>query len=1125
MGARIFVSYRRKQEGGWAAESIATRLRAEFGREQVFLDVKGIAPGAVFRDVLRHELAGASALVVMVGADWHKVQNDDSGTRRLDDEDDWVREEIRTAIKRGIHIFPLLLDAAGMPKAEWLPADIQPFAQRQAWTVRQAHVDRDLDRFAAELAVRTGIPRRGAAIPADSANLVGTEYQPQPASTLPLLPRPGDVPPGPAPRIGRAVTPYFTGRNTTLAHLDNAFATAPGLAVQCLTGLGGVGKSELAAQYAHNHADRYPVGSWWIIADSAPAISAGLAALARQIIPACAAHPDQAAADWAIEWLRHWPGWLLVLDDVTDPGDVTALLAGLHGTHPGHLLLTTRRDIDWTDLGLTATPLQPLDDDDATAVLLHGTADGDAASARAIATELGGLPLALAQAAATVRHRRISLARYQSQLREHPQRLYAAVVPPRTEQDAVARVWGLTLDTLAGTEIDAVRLLSVLSWLAPDDVPRDLVTLLIGNELTADELLALLTSYSMATVSPDTVSVHRLVQAVVRDTFADPDHVNDPVIAARTALILLSRACPRDVVRDLDGRRHWLRLIPHALALVDRLLPDAPMDDHFDAHVSLLLNEVGVTLIAEGRPADAVDLLLRSTVITERVEGPDHPFMAVRLNNLATAYLAVGRLAEAEQAQHRALDISIAGSGPNGPDVGRRLSALGAIQLELDRPHDALASHLQALAVAESQSLPDDFLLGQVLQNLAAAQASLGQHEQARTSAWRAIQHVLRDATGQDLLSNPPGTGSVTELAARTRGIAHAYLDVALAHLACAYRDLGRHPEALELRRAALDAAQARSAPRSDLMTRRRELGNAYHRVGRHAEARDPLEQALALAEDSAGTEPLELSTTLSALAMVRAAQSDYSAALQLMERAVGIAEAQPEPPDLLVHLLEQFAAVHERQGDQAESVRQRRRALDLAVTLHGERSAQVAQCVRRLAHAYHEFKMPVMAERQLRRALRIAQVSPGKDDPLVADCLEDLAEIRWSQSDRIRARQCWDRALKIREATPDTDAEALGRLLWQIGLGHGNFGDQEGALEFLSRSCELTERAVGEAHQDLAVRLACLAGSHHALGHRDDAVATARRALTITESVTSSEPAVLHAMVVEPMQWLLQQR
>ena len=165
MTGKIFVNYRRKLAGGWDADAIATRLATEFGAEQIFLDVKGIPPGTDFAEKILFEIGQAVTLVVMLGKDWHMAQDEETGDKRIGQEDDWVRREIRTAIERGIPIFPLLIDDANLPPAKALPDDIKPLIGKEAWRVRQAHVDDDLRRVIDALAEQTGIPRARADSP------------------------------------------------------------------------------------------------------------------------------------------------------------------------------------------------------------------------------------------------------------------------------------------------------------------------------------------------------------------------------------------------------------------------------------------------------------------------------------------------------------------------------------------------------------------------------------------------------------------------------------------------------------------------------------------------------------------------------------------------------------------------------------------------------------------------------------------------------------------------------------------------------------------------------------------------------------------------------------------------
>ena len=141
----------------------------------------------------------------------------------------------------------------------------------------------------------------------------------------------------------------FVGRDAELARLDEAMTKPGGVVVHAVHGLGGIGKSTLAAYWAATHADRHTL-TWWITADTPASIDAGLAALGAALQPALsAALPTEVLSQQAVQWLSANPGWLLILDNVSDPADVAPLLAS---APRGRYLITSRRATGWHDIAL-----------------------------------------------------------------------------------------------------------------------------------------------------------------------------------------------------------------------------------------------------------------------------------------------------------------------------------------------------------------------------------------------------------------------------------------------------------------------------------------------------------------------------------------------------------------------------------------------------------------------------------------------------------------------------------------------------------------------------------------------------------------------------------------------------
>jgi hypothetical protein len=128
--SRIFISYRREDSAGWTGR-LTDRLKERFGSESIFIDIDTIEPGADFTDALRKAVGACDVLLAVIGPRWSMV-TDKTGKPRLHDPSDWIRVEIAAALTRKIRVIPVLVGGATMPSAEFLPDDLDGFAQRQA---------------------------------------------------------------------------------------------------------------------------------------------------------------------------------------------------------------------------------------------------------------------------------------------------------------------------------------------------------------------------------------------------------------------------------------------------------------------------------------------------------------------------------------------------------------------------------------------------------------------------------------------------------------------------------------------------------------------------------------------------------------------------------------------------------------------------------------------------------------------------------------------------------------------------------------------------------------------------------------------------------------------------------
>ena len=144
--AKVFISYRREDSAGHAGR-LLDRITSYFGdRIEIFMDVDSIAPGEDFIQVIENAVGACEILVAVIGNDWLTI-TDESGKRRLDNPEDFVRVEIATALKRNVRVIPVLVQGARMPRRDQLPEPLVNLTRRNAIEVSDARWKYDADRL------------------------------------------------------------------------------------------------------------------------------------------------------------------------------------------------------------------------------------------------------------------------------------------------------------------------------------------------------------------------------------------------------------------------------------------------------------------------------------------------------------------------------------------------------------------------------------------------------------------------------------------------------------------------------------------------------------------------------------------------------------------------------------------------------------------------------------------------------------------------------------------------------------------------------------------------------------------------------------------------------------------
>jgi len=619
----------------------------------------------------------------------------------------------------------------------------------------------------------------------------------------------------------------FRPRAALLAELD---AAGPGVSVvHAVTGLRGVGKTQLAAAYARAKLAK----GWrlvaWVNAEDPASLAAGLAAVAE-----AAGLGGRGDGDPGRE-VRHWlevdgDRCLLVFDNATD---ADALRPYIPAAGAARVLVTSNR-LSMAELGATVG-VEVFSAAEAAEFLADRTGLADPAGAGMLAAELGYLPLALAQAAAVIAGQHLSYGTYLERLRALPVAEYLIGGPGQLYPRGVAEAVLLSLEAVragdrAGACSGVMELMAVLSVAG---VRRDLLhaagqagVLTSGGTVLAagvvDEALGRLAEWSLLTFGLDgqAITAHRLVMRVLRDSLAQQGRLAAVCKAAATVLDAragaLAGSQERLAVRDIPEQVAALQQTTAGLADETDQLEARLLDIRSWALYYLnQLKDSAQQAVAFGQPL-VVDL--------KRVLGPDHSTTLSAQNNLAHAYREAGRAAEAVQLHEQTLAARERLLGPDHPDTLASRDNLAAAYREAGRVAEAVQLHEQTLAAFErvqGRDHPDTL-------------ASRGNLAEAYRAAGRAAEAVqLHEQT----------------LAARERVLGPDHPDTLASrgNLAIAYLEAGRAAEAIPLYEQTLASQERVLGPDHPYIVRlRNNLANAYRAVGRITEAIPVHEQALA---------------------------------------------------------------------------------------------------------------------------------------------------------------------------------------------------------------------------------------------------------------------------------------
>jgi len=723
------------------------------------------------------------------------------------------------------------------------------------------------------------------------------------------------------PRIWEDVPPRnknFTGRVPILEQVRSR-VTSKVTAVlpseeslpQALQGLGGVGKTAVAIEYAWRYRAEYDLVCW-IRADQMPLVRSALAGLAAALGLVPSATGIDLTTAGVLDALRRgepYDRWLLIFDNADEPQELLPFIPN----GPGDVLITSRNH-RWQPI-VDTVQLDVFEREESVQFLrkrVPGRLTED--DANRLAEALGDLPLALEQAGAVLFEGRMAVDEYLRLLREAVTRILEQGASSDYPTSMTA-AWQISVARLRQQSPQALELLRCCAFLGPEPIPSEVfkfgseesqtgVGRLIADPIELSTAISALGRYALIRMDGPYIAVHRLIQALLRDELDPEDqrryrqdahsilaagapgtptdvntwpkyadlvaHVGSPATDLAHCQMPAHRAFALDVVRYLFVSGDFLSCRSFADRFIAQWTEDSGPDDPYvlDAR-----RHLGNALRESGQAVEAYQLIKETLDRAERVLKPGNPLTLHLRNSFGADLRARGDFVGALELDEATRALHEEAFGPTDPQTLRVMNNLALDYGLNSRFTDSRELHKQVYVLQRDARM--DTSATEVLNSqtgLARAVRLCGNYDQARDLGQDARRYGLHELGPEHHLT----LRATTDLSIAMRRIPAA------------------SDEALELAADVLDLCRRRRGETNpDTMAAAMSLSNLQCVLGQ-------LDQALELAEATAETYPTVYGANhpynygcMGNLAMLRRLKGDPAEARRLNETALAGLDAR----------------------------------------------------------------------------------------------------------------------------------------------------------------------------------------------------------------------------------------
>ncbi len=931
--------------------------------------------------------------------------------------------------------------------------------------------------------------------------------------------------------------PFFTGRKDLLEKIkENLNSSNSNESVLALGGHAGVGKTQIAIQFAHSADGLYKFILW--------AEAKSEAALAQEIlqffqaleIPGYESQKQEVIFSVFKNWLSSNSDWLLVLDNL-ETFDLFEKIVPVK--FKGNVLITTQlNDTSWVKK-ISITPFEENDCEGITLLLrrsgtieqndsIEKAEDNELQAAKDIDRLFGGLPLALEQAGTFTKVTEITLNKYLSLFEAHSKELLAQKTKETSYKKSVTRAFEISLEQSRENNPISWELLQICSFLDPDFIPEKLFEksqeLFDKNwaEAFKDDLSQTKTIGDACKFSllrrdkkQKSLQMHRLIQQVFRE------RLEDPKPWAEKALKLLSASFP-----DPEEFKNWdrcgqllpsvqimLRWInkwelnfPEALILCNRagyyrmtqgayleaesyfrkafaIFHTNPQNNKSD--YGRTLNFLGELKVYQGSYQNAENFFKLSEKTWKKVYSTEHPDIALALNNKAVIYNYRGRYFDSEPLYKQALEMRKKLLGDEHPDVATSIGNLAGLYKSQGRYKNAEPLYKQALEMRKKILENEHPDIATSIGSLAGLYINLGRYKEAEPLYKQAL-----------------------EMRKKLLGEEHPDVATSIGSLAGLYSNLGRYKETEPLYKQSLEMRKKLLGDEHpDVATSIGSLAGLYSNLGRYKEAEPLYKQALELRKRLLGEEHPDVATSKENLAVLFSDLGRYKEAEQLYKQSLEMRKKLLGDEHLdVANSKANLATLFSDLGRYKEAEQLYKDALEMEKKLLGDEHPNIATSIGNLAGLYADLGRHKEAEQVHKQVLEMRKKLLGEEHPHIVNSKANLAALYTKLRRYKEAESLFKQALEMGKKLLGEEHPHVASLMGSMALLFIYQERYKEAEQLQKQALAMEKKLLGEEHPSVATSLGNFAGFYDQQGDYEKAEPLFIQSLEIKKKLLGKE-------------------